>query len=109
MQFFEFFVWLRTFPHYYFFADLENFIKGTFCVLKKIVFVTAVPKGKEYLTAKKRHCKYTKYLQYIGYPHIKFNKVELIIFSINSSEIDKVILYIANQKEHHKKKTFQDE
>jgi REP element-mobilizing transposase RayT len=30
-------------------------------------------------------------------------------FSVNPSEIDKVITYIENQKEHHKKKTFQDE
>ncbi len=30
-------------------------------------------------------------------------------FSVNPSEIDIVIAYIANQKEHHKKKTFQDE
>lgn len=30
-------------------------------------------------------------------------------FSVNPSEIDKVIAYIENQKEHHKKKTFQDE
>ena len=27
-------------------------------------------------------------------------------FSVNPSEIDKVIAYIENQKEHHKKKTF---
>jgi putative transposase len=30
-------------------------------------------------------------------------------FSVNPSEIDKVIAYIENQKEHHRKKTFQDE
>jgi len=30
-------------------------------------------------------------------------------FSVNPSEIDKVITYIENQKEHHSKKTFQDE
>jgi len=30
-------------------------------------------------------------------------------FSVNPSEINKVIAYIENQKEHHKKKTFQDE
>ncbi len=30
-------------------------------------------------------------------------------FSVNPSEIDIVISYIANQKEHYKKKTFQDE
>ena len=30
-------------------------------------------------------------------------------FSVNPSEIDIVISYIANQKEHHKKKTIQDE
>jgi REP element-mobilizing transposase RayT len=30
-------------------------------------------------------------------------------FSVNPSEIDKVIAYIENQKEHHKKKTFQEE
>lgn len=30
-------------------------------------------------------------------------------FSVNPYEIDKVILYIENQKEHHRKKTFQDE
>ncbi len=30
-------------------------------------------------------------------------------FSVNPSEIDKVIAYIENQKKHHKKKTFQDE
>jgi putative transposase len=30
-------------------------------------------------------------------------------FSVNPSEVDKVISYIANQKEHHSKKTFQDE
>jgi REP element-mobilizing transposase RayT len=30
-------------------------------------------------------------------------------FSVNPSEIDKVIAYISNQREHHKKKTFQDE
>ena len=59
--------------------DLKNFIKGVFCVFKKVVFVTAVPKGKEYLTAKKRQYKYTNYLQYIGYLYIKFNKVELIL------------------------------
>ena len=58
--------------------DLKNFIKAVFCVLKKAVFVTAVPKGKEYLTAEKRQYKYTKYLQCIGYLLIKFNKVELI-------------------------------
>lgn len=57
--------------------DLKNFIKALFCVLKKVVFVTAVPKGKEYLPLKKRHCKYTKLLQYVGYLDIKFNKVEL--------------------------------
>jgi REP element-mobilizing transposase RayT len=30
-------------------------------------------------------------------------------FSVNPSEIDKVIAYISNQHEHHKKKTFQNE
>lgn len=30
-------------------------------------------------------------------------------FSVNPYEIDKVILYIENQKEHHRKKTFQNE
>ena len=30
-------------------------------------------------------------------------------FSVNPSELELVIHYIANQKEHHKKKTFQDE
>ena len=30
-------------------------------------------------------------------------------FSVNPAEIDRVIAYIANQKEHHKKVTFQDE
>ena len=30
-------------------------------------------------------------------------------FSVNPVEIDVVIKYIANQKEHHRKKTFQDE
>jgi len=30
-------------------------------------------------------------------------------FSVNPTEIDKVITYIENQKEHHKKKTFQEE
>lgn len=30
-------------------------------------------------------------------------------FSVNPDEIDKVIAYIENQKEHHSKKTFQDE
>jgi REP element-mobilizing transposase RayT len=31
------------------------------------------------------------------------------IFSVNPTEIDVVEKYIANQKEHHKKKSFQDE
>ena len=30
-------------------------------------------------------------------------------FSVNPSEIDKVIAYIENQKEHHRKKSFQEE
>jgi len=30
-------------------------------------------------------------------------------FSVNPSEIDEVITYIANQQEHHKKVTFEDE
>lgn len=30
-------------------------------------------------------------------------------FSVNPSEVDTVINYIANQKEHHRKKSFQDE
>ena len=30
-------------------------------------------------------------------------------FSVNPAEVDRVIAYIENQKEHHKKKTFQDE
>ena len=30
-------------------------------------------------------------------------------FSVNPSEVDTVIAYIANQHEHHRKKTFQDE
>ena len=30
-------------------------------------------------------------------------------FSVNPSEIDTVVNYIENQKEHHSKKTFQDE
>jgi len=30
-------------------------------------------------------------------------------FSVNPSEVDTVIAYIANQHEHHNKKTFQDE
>lgn len=30
-------------------------------------------------------------------------------FSVNPSETDRVIEYIANQHEHHRKKTFQDE
>ncbi len=30
-------------------------------------------------------------------------------FSVNPSEIDRVIAYIANQHEHHRKKTFQEE
>ena len=31
------------------------------------------------------------------------------IFSVNPAEIDKVIGYIQNQAEHHKKRTFKDE
>jgi len=49
-----------------------------FFVLKKVVFVTAVPKVKKLLHSKKRQYKYTKYLQYVGYLYIKFNKVELM-------------------------------
>lgn len=30
-------------------------------------------------------------------------------FSVNPSEIDTVIAYIAKQKEHHRRKTFQEE
>ncbi len=30
-------------------------------------------------------------------------------FSVNQSEVDTVIAYIANQHEHHSKKTFQEE
>lgn len=30
-------------------------------------------------------------------------------FSVNPAEVDTVIAYIANQYEHHKNKTFQDE
>ena len=30
-------------------------------------------------------------------------------FSVNPNEVDKVIAYIENQKEHHRKKTFQEE
>lgn len=30
-------------------------------------------------------------------------------FSVNPSDVDMVIAYIENQKEHHQKKTFQDE
>lgn len=30
-------------------------------------------------------------------------------FSVNPSQVDRVIAYIANQHEHHKKKNFQDE
>ncbi len=30
-------------------------------------------------------------------------------FSVNPAEVDKVVAYIANQKEHHRKKTFQEE
>ncbi len=30
-------------------------------------------------------------------------------FSVNPAEVEKVISYIANQKKHHNKKTFQDE
>lgn len=30
-------------------------------------------------------------------------------FSVNPSEVETVIAYIANQHEHHNKKTFQDE
>jgi putative transposase len=30
-------------------------------------------------------------------------------FSVNPSEVDRVIAYIANQHEHHRQKTFQDE
>ncbi len=30
-------------------------------------------------------------------------------FSVNPSQTEVVIAYIANQKEHHQKKTFQDE
>ncbi len=30
-------------------------------------------------------------------------------FSVNPAQVDIVIKYIANQKEHHNKKTFQDE
>jgi REP element-mobilizing transposase RayT len=30
-------------------------------------------------------------------------------FSVNPSQVDRVIAYIANQHEHHSKKTFQDE
>ena len=57
--------------------DLKNFIKALICVLKKVVFVTAVPKGKKLLHSKKRQYKYTKLLQYVGYLYFKFNKVEL--------------------------------
>ena len=31
------------------------------------------------------------------------------VFSVNPTEIDTVINYISNQKEHHKKHSFQDE
>lgn len=61
--------------------DLKNFIKALICVLKKVVFVTAVPKGKKLLHSKKRQYKYTKLLQYVGYLYFKFNKVELINLS----------------------------
>lgn len=30
-------------------------------------------------------------------------------FSVNPSQVEKVVLYIENQHEHHRKKTFQDE
>ena len=30
-------------------------------------------------------------------------------FSVNPAQVDRVINYIANQKEHHNKKTFQEE
>lgn len=30
-------------------------------------------------------------------------------FSVNPAEVDRVIQYIANQHEHHRKKTFQEE
>jgi putative transposase len=30
-------------------------------------------------------------------------------FSVNPSEVDAVVHYITNQKEHHRNKTFQDE
>lgn len=30
-------------------------------------------------------------------------------FSVNPSQVDKVVAYIANQHEHHRKKTYQEE
>lgn len=63
--------------------DLKNFIKGVFCVLKKVVFVTAIPKGKKYYIGKKRQYKYTNYLQYTDYLHFKFNKVEAKEIKLN--------------------------
>ena len=52
----------------------------------------------------------SKWIKTKGKPYEKFYWQDGYgAFSVNPSEIDVVISYIANQTEHHKKKTFQDE
>ena len=52
----------------------------------------------------------SKWVKTKGAPYLNFYWQDGYgIFSVNPSEIDKVIDYIKNQEEHHQKRSFQDE
>ena len=72
------------------------------CLLSKkitqIKLLEEIKKGSS-KWIKTQGAKYSKFYWQDGYG----------IFSVNPSEIDTVVAYIANQAEHHKKRTFQEE
>ncbi len=52
----------------------------------------------------------SKWIKTLGVGYERFYRQDGYgAFSVNPSEIDTVITYIAKQKEHHRKKTFQEE
>jgi REP element-mobilizing transposase RayT len=72
------------------------------CLLsKKITMASLLEEIKKQSSRwiKTKSCRYTPFYWQDGYS----------IFSVNSRELDVVIHYIDNQKEHHKKQTFKEE
>lgn len=78
-----------------------NHVHALFLLSKKIALMKIVEEIKAHSSGwiKKRGEAYQNFYWQSGYG----------AFSINPSEVDIVVAYIRNQKEHHRKKTFEEE